>query len=154
MQLLIIKHKKLFMSSPINRYSLKPGQWVVFSHDKESVSKELVGPFKVISRDDAMLDTCFCFLMNVEGKLVGYCPNTCRLGLKDLPWGYNVKVIGKEEIRKTFEGKLEELQSKALGHLKDLAQHKYFGKGFNPDNETTTLSGKEIREKYGLSLLD
>lgn len=122
------------MSSPIGRYSLMPGQWVTFGHDKKSVSEAQVGPFKVINRDDAFFDTCRCFLMNVEGKLVDYCPRMDMLGPKFLPNGYNVKVISEEEMTKNFDGKMEELQSKALGHLKDLAQYISFGKGFNPYN--------------------
>ena len=141
--------------TPIGRYDLTPGQWVVFDNDKEELmTGNLGGPFKVINRYDSISDTCRCSLMNAKGNLVDYCPRIDILALKNLPPGYKVKIVGKEEIAIIFGVKLEELQSKALEHLKNLALHKYLGKGFNPDDESTTLSGKEIREKYGLTLQD
>ena len=136
----------------IDRHSLMPGQWVAFSHEEKELKKELQGPFKVINRDDAMMDYCRCFLMNVEGKLMDYCPRMGMLGLKDLPWGYTVKVYSKERIAQELGEKLESIQNNALDQLKWVAQHPYFGRGFDPEGSEKTLTGREIREKYGLTL--
>lgn len=121
----------------INRYDLKPGQWVVFSHDREEVQKELQGPFKVINRDDDRYDMCRCFLMNVEGRLVDYCPRMCILDLKSLPWGYTVKIVVNSDIAKALGASMATLHQKSIDHLKKLSQFPYFGYGFNPEDQGT-----------------
>ena len=144
------------MSSPINwigKYDLTPGLWVVFDHESEAIAKELKGPFKVINRDDSTpYDACRCFLMNFEGKLMDYAPRVNSLNHKHLPLRYQVKIVKREEIGKILGAKLDEVESKAFEHLKSLAEQDMIGKGFDPGDESVTLTGLAIREKFDLTL--
>lgn len=122
--------------SNIDRYSLQPGQWVIFYHEENKVSREFAGPFKVIHRsDDGMLDKCRCNLMDIEGQLLDYCPRINMLDLTKLPFGYKVKAVSKEDIAKQLGEKIEGVRKSALDHLKKLSQSKYFEIGFNPNDK-------------------
>ena len=101
-------------SNVISFQGLRPGQWVIFTHDKGEISKKLQGPFKVINRHDAMYNLCRCVLMNVEGEPVDYWPGTGILGGKILPWECNVEVLSHERIAKELGEKMEEVQKKAF----------------------------------------
>lgn len=136
-------------SYTIGERDLKPGQWIVFSHDSEPVPKERIGPFKVISREDDYWEFCRCLLMNGEGHTIDYCP---RVLSSLLPCGYKVRVITKETVSKEFGLKIEELHLKAIEHLKRIA-HKNLCNTvwFNPDNENTPLKTHQVLEKYNLT---
>lgn len=137
-----------YLTAEIGHFKLQPGQWVVINDTPSPKETKKYGPFKVINNDVALLDACRCFLMDKEGVLFDYCPRTGYLGNNFL-FNYKVRVIGKESLVKEFGNKLEEIEKKALEHLKQLAQKPHFGYGYNPDGYGF-LDAEEIKKKYGL----
>ncbi len=140
----------------IDRFSPQPGQWVAF-YDMDSPTYYmpdlwLDGPFKVLSRDDRMFEICGCMFMNLKGKTISYTPRMGLLGDRFIGADFSIWRVNPETIEKDNPGRMDFLRGKSLEHLKDLFQDTdVWGRGFNPDDETTTLSGQQIREKYGLS---
>ncbi|NBO24443.1 MAG: hypothetical protein EBU93_04315 [Chlamydiae bacterium] len=142
------------LNSVINRFELQPGQWITFEDFQKPIPNQLQGPFKVINRNDAMLDPCRCFLMNLEGNLLDYCPRLSTLADAELPFTYFVRVQKIEKISEQLGEKFQIVQEYAIEHVKGLSRCKYFEKGFDPTNDHFQLTGLQIREKYNLTLIE
>lgn len=133
--------------SEISRCSLQPGQWVIFDRFWGS-PQETLGPFKVICRANGSLwRHCLCSLMDSKGRLIRYDGQSEELGSKELPIGYEVKVLSKNKIIETLSYKIEILNKYAIEHLKNAVKSRCFGKGFDPKNEAILLCRPALKRR-------
>lgn len=131
----------------IGQKDLQPGLWVTFSgenavrypppktkttkcDESEKTSEPLmislfpkIGPFKVISREDGWGDSCRCYLMNLDGKLIDYRPSFFRLmdeemSITALPVDYKVYGYVTSKLVKELKGKEEEILAKIKEAMK------------------------------------
>jgi hypothetical protein len=95
------------MGKSIGRLDLQVGQWVKFSTktDLGSLSEgqqqiyQNTRIFLVVAREDAMFDSCRCYLIDENGKSYHYCPKKHSLGYVDLLWdNNNICAFSDEEI--------------------------------------------------------
>ncbi len=127
-----------------------PGQWIDFIGG--NLEKKFPGPFKVLERDDFFWDSCRCYFMDQQGKLVDYCPRMKSLNGQPLSWDYQMMLLSDEEVEKLHP--IEELRQKALEQIKHLAQYNGPGRLYNPDDESKTMSRAQAREKYGIAITE
>ncbi len=132
-----------FNSSPIGKYDLQPGQWVILYSKKRAQ----MGPFQVLSRgENYTFEPCRYFVMNMSGNLLNYYPRMNQLHSQDVS-SYEVRLIDFQN--KGLSRKFRELQKIAMGHIKNLAQQDdgYAGDLFDPSDQTTRTA-EQMRKKH------
>ena len=130
------------LNSAIDPFSLQPGQWV-----------KITGNFyRVIERIEylRLAQPGMCWLMNLQGKIESFCPNTQELNEKFIET-FSVELLSKENLKNELPN-FDEIEKKSVICLKKAVVFKFFDKGFNPDHEGEVLTGREIREKYKLEI--
>lgn len=120
------------MSSPVQNFypmSLQVGQWVSFGPPSSpsyipsnfpEAEALLRRPFKVITREDIMMDPCRCWLRDIDAKNYDYCPRMNSISLVNLPWGFSVLLHSPEESVKLDHVRItlvEKYLPKELGEL-------------------------------------
>lgn len=93
----------------ISSTNLQPGQWIIFTHESRGVSKQLGGPYLVISKAHEMMDLYRWNLKDASNKEYDFSHRlSCVFGLGDLPSGYKVKLVPTEIIAKLLGCKTQQ----------------------------------------------
>jgi len=95
----------------IGKYDLEVGQWVKFSTEKDQDSlSEKQKPiyqkdriFFVLTREDAMYDSCRCDLIDETGKNYDYNPRMHELGFVGLIWDHEIIAYSNHEVESFYE---------------------------------------------------
>ncbi len=115
----------------IEANELRVNQWVQFltSQDLSAApveQQEIYQPsrcFLVISRADALLDPCRCYLVDIAGKKYDYCPRVGSLGSTRLVEMGEIEVVSREDVE-LIHGveKVYSVYKAAQMYLKELAK--------------------------------
>ena len=143
----------------IGKYDLEVGQWVRFSTEKaqDSLSEDQKPIYQkdqlflVLTREDALFDSCRRYLIDETGKAHDYCPRMHGLGFVDLVWNQNVIAYSKDEIKFFYENeKILFIYEAAQEYLDKMSDYfkKYGAKKLNVEIEIQQIGNNITANSY------
>jgi hypothetical protein len=143
----------------IGKFNLEVGQWVKFStekaHDSLSEKQKPIYQtdriFLVLTREDALFDSCRCALIDETGKNYDYCPRMHELNFVGLIWNHNIIAYSNDEVESFYEREkilsIYEAAQKYLDKMSDYFEE-YAAKKLNVEIEIQQIKNKIIVNPY------
>ena len=101
------------MTSTVDKYELKPGQWIIFTHEAKELPPWSSRPYRVIKRGDSNNNIGCCYkVMNEEGKIGKYCAKTSSIDDEFIPFGHKIKILTQVEVKELLEKTCAEFEKR------------------------------------------